>query len=66
MFSLVPGLTDEANTVSFVYRDGRYLRHCNYNLRCHNNDSSSLFSKDATFRVVPSLAATESHFSFQR
>ena len=64
-FTLVPGLTGETNTVSFLYHDGRYLRHCGYNLRCHRNDNSDLFSKDATFFVVPSLASTESHFSFK-
>ena len=35
--------------VSFALGDGRYLRHCSYNLRAHRDDDSALFRLDATF-----------------
>ena len=38
-----------SDMVSFALGDGRYLRHCSYNLRAHRDDDSALFRLDATF-----------------
>ena len=64
-FDIVAGLTGEVNTVSFRASSGNYLRHCGYLLRCHRDDGSELFRKDSSFKVKPSLAGTQGHFSFQ-
>lgn len=50
-WKVVPGLND-ASLVSFQSRDepGRYLRHAGYRLWADNDDGSTQFQRDATFR----------------
>ena len=66
-FKIVPGLTGLRGSVSFedAKRPGWYLRHCNYFLRCHKNDGSALFLKDATFMPRGALTGAAEYKSFE-
>ena len=67
-FKMVPGLTGTPGAVSFesATEPGHYLRHCGYWLRCHANDRSDLFLKDASFVPRPALTGSqEGHQSFE-
>lgn len=66
-FRIVPGLANSGSGyVSFesVNFPGYYLRHSNYDFRLEQNDGSSTFVADATFRQVAGLA-NSSAVSFQ-
>lgn len=61
-WKVVPGLFD-ASLVSFQSRrePGRYLRHADFRLWADNNDGSTQFKKDATFRYKNPLVGTDPH-----
>ena len=50
-FKLVPGLCGVQDSISFesIRYPGYFLRHQNYILKLHKEDSSDLYKKDASF-----------------
>ena len=64
---VVDGLTGQEGTVSFedASRPGWFLRHCNYNLRCHRFEGKDLYRKDATFHPRLALTGSSEHRSFE-
>ena len=50
-FKLVPGLCGVKGSISFesIKYPGNFLRHQNYLIKLHKEDSSDLYKKDASF-----------------
>ena len=53
-FKLVPGLCGVKGSISFesIKYPGNFLRHQNYIVKLHNEDSSDLYKNDASFHPI--------------